>query len=382
MENSVPASLGELQTHQSRSVVRQVRVRSPVAIVIPSILVTLLFTACGGSSGPAPVASPPTLVSVETARHEVLSEPILAIGRVSALAQVEVASEVAGRVVEINFESGQTVNKGDVLARLDVAAEAAEKRRALRYADYSERVLAREERLRELGISQSRLDEVQLNIDIAEHDANVLDAEISRRTIVAPFSGRLGIRKIFLGQIVASKEPIVTLTDTSVLHVNFGVPEKYYTKVSVGQVLDVEIPALGESAYQGTIVAMDPQLSKDTRMLNVQAEFRDDSGKVLHGMFAGVAIRTTSSEKKVVIPAVAVQSSTYGFSVFVVEKDGENEIAVRRNIKTGDKFAGNVVVEEGVEVGEAVIVFGQHRLRDRSVVQSKFQEGTPLVDGS
>lgn len=352
------------------------RLRNILVILWPVFAVG----SCGGRPAvQSPAASTAIPVRVDVARRHEVTPSLHASGYISARNHIEVSSEVAGRVTKIYFESGQPVKAGDVLVQLDDSIELAEKKRSAAQLAYSQKELVRLRSLVSVGVSQSKLDAVQLELDVASHDVEALDSVIEKKLITAPFDGVLGIRKVYLGQTIAPTESIVSLSDTSTLYVNFSIPERFFERVSLGGSVSVKPHALGGAILNGTITSIDPQVESNEHMLNIQASLSDPSGSLLHGMFAEVTIPYGTVEGKVLVPEVSVVPATYGSSVFVVLEEEGRSLVQRRNVTIGKNIDGLVVVESGLEAGESVVLFGQNRLRDQLEVEVQHESETPVA---
>jgi membrane fusion protein (multidrug efflux system) len=316
---------------------------------------------------------PPEAVTTIVAKQDDWNTTLNAIGSVTAVNGVTVTADLPGVVDQITFDSGHSVNKGDVLVVLDSKQE-----RAQLVAAESARDLARLGLDRAAGmlksqiIPQSDYDTAAAQFKQAEARAGEIRATIARKTIRAPFSGVLGIRQINLGQYLAGGAPIVTLQALRPVYVNFNVPQQELGRLQMGSRVDVTSDALG-APENGKIAAFESAIDQATRNLQVQAVFDNKSGKLRPGMFVEAKLARGAATKVVTLPVSAISYAPFGDSVFIVEdikaKDGKTFRGVRQQfVKLGGARGDQVAVLTGVKPGEEVVTSGVFKLRPGAAV--------------
>jgi membrane fusion protein (multidrug efflux system) len=266
---------------------------------------------------------PPAAVTAATARSETWTDSLDAVGTLVAVNGTDVTTEAAGVVSAIRFESGQSVNKGDVLLQLDASTELA----SLRALDASLRLATTQrDRFRELYegrrlVARADLDQRESEVEQLQAQAQQQRAVVARKTIRAPFTGQLGIRKVNLGQYLNPGDPIVSLQALDPIHLNFSLPEQRLGQVEVGQEVTITVDSQAGTAYAGTVSAIEPQVEANTRSFTVQATLANPDGSLRPGTFARVSAAVGVAAEVVVIPQTAISFNPYGNSVYVIVGD-------------------------------------------------------------
>lgn len=317
-------------------------------------------------SMPAAVVS--TVGAVSASWETVFS----AVGSVTAVQGVTMTAEAPGKVVRIDFDSGDRVEAGTVLAQLDISEETA-RLRALEAGENLARVNLR--RIESL-VAQRSTAKAEYDAALAEHrqilaQMDALKAFIAKKTIRAPFSGILGIRRINLGQNLGDSDVIVTLTRLDQVHVEFSLPQQQVAPVLPGATVRVTTDALPGQAREGRLSAVEPLADSATRTVRMQAEL-DNPGEVLRpGMFVNVSVVLPEKREVTLIPATAVLYAAYSDSVFVVEPAEQAEagaaegLTLRQQFVTlGERRGDFVAVERGLEPGRVVVSTGVFKYRN------------------
>jgi membrane fusion protein (multidrug efflux system) len=297
-----------------------------------------------------------------------------AIGSLVAERGVTLGAELPGTVRAISFESGSTVKRGDVLVKLDTSAEEAQLAAALADASLARLTLGRARRLRE-GQANAQADLDAAEARAAQADATVanLRANIAKKTIRAPFDGRISIRQVELGQVISPGTPIASLQSVSPIHADFWLPQQALAELSPGQRVRMRTDAFRDRTWDGEITTVNPEVDAATRNVRVRATFPNPDGRLRPGMYANVEVLSTEERSVLVIPATAVMFAPYGDSVFAVEekKDeaGQTTTVVRQKfVRTGDRRGDLVAVVSGLEPGETVVSSGAFKLRNGTAV--------------
>jgi membrane fusion protein (multidrug efflux system) len=263
---------------------------------------------------------PPAAVTAAVASTQTWTDSLDAVGTLVAVNGTDVTTEAAGVVSAIRFESGQSVNKGDILLQLDASTELA----SLRALDASLRLATTQrDRFRELYegrrlVARADLDQRESEVEQLQAQAQEQRAVVARKTIRAPFTGQLGIRKVNLGQYLNPGDPIVSLQALDPIHLNFSLPEQRLGQVEVGQAVTITVDSQAGTAYAGTVSAIEPQVETNTRSFTVQATLANPDGRLRPGTFARVSAAVGGATEVVVIPQTAISFNPYGNSVYVI----------------------------------------------------------------
>ena len=325
---------------------------------------------------PAPVVD---AVEVRADRFEPTLE---AVGTVAAVQGVEVSNEVAGVVTEIRFESGDQVKAGQVLVILDDSVDRADLE-GLRAAEkLAEIKLNRNTTLlRDRAVSRGDVDEATAQLDQARALVKAKQATIDKKTIRAPFAGQLGIRQADLGEFLPEGSPIVPLQSLDPVYVDFSLPERHLSALGEGQAVRVLVAAYPERVFEGEIQAISPAIDTSTRNLKLRARLENPDLALRPGMFARVSALLPVEEQVLTLPREAISFNTYGDSVFLIaEQDGTTKVQ-RRQVKTGAVIGEAVVIEDGLALGERVVLAGQVKLMNGQEVQIT-DASTPPTDAT
>jgi membrane fusion protein (multidrug efflux system) len=323
-------------------------------------------------------AAPPESVSTVVAREEKWQGTLTAIGSVTAVQGVTVTPEIAGLVREIAFESGAVVSTSNLLVRLDTSAEEAQLRALEAQEELARINLARERTLRTQNlVPQSELDIAESTLKQTQGNADNIRATIEKKTIRAPFAGRLGIRLVNLGQYLDTGKPIVSLQSLTPVYAEFSLPQQELARLKTGMRVHVTTDAYPGRTFEGKLTAINPDLDAQTRSVGLQATFENPEQLLRPGMFARVEVLLPEEQTVLAVPATSVLSAPYGDSVYVVEsKPGQDKgkpgLAVRQQfIRTGTARGDFVSVESGLKPGERIVSAGIFKLRNgMSVVEN------------
>jgi len=316
---------------------------------------------------------PEPVVSVDVVRVEgrSWSRAIPATGRLEAVNGVDVAAEVAGRVVSIGFTSGQTVAAGASLARLDTDVERAQLQSARAQVRLNKLTAERYRSLRRTdAASQAKLDEAEANLSMAEAEVSRLERTIEKKDIKAPFAGVLGINRLDIGQYVTAGTLVTTLQDLSAMLMDFSVSQRYLPQISVGQPVEISVDAYPDRTFRGRLSAIEPKVDQASGLIAVQAAFPNADGLLRPGMYAKVRVVLPVEENRLVVPQTAVSYSLYGDFVYVVRPDDKGEArATQVVVKVIDRHDNLAQIEGGVKAGEDIVSSGAVRLSNGSKVK-------------
>lgn len=281
------------------------------------------------------------------------------IGTLRAIHVVDVAPEVAGRIVSIDFEAGQQINKGARLLQLDDRLERAQLKAAIAKMNFARQQL---ERSKTLAVTQAEsrqtLDQRQSEFDQAEAAVEQLRTQIAYKAVLAPFDGVLGLRQVNLGEYVGAGTKAVSLTALDELYVNFAIPQQDLSKLTQGGKVHVRSDAFPGEVFPATINAIDPVVDTNTRNVTIQATMKNSGHRMRPGLFVNVGAALPELDNVILVPATAVQMSASGDTVFLV-KDGKVEIVP---VKTGARMDERIIIDAGLSPGDIVIASGQLRV--------------------
>lgn len=295
---------------------------------------------------------------------------IPSIGTLRAVQGVDVTSEASGIVTTITFESGNTVKEGELLVQIDDSVEQAELKSNQAARTRAHLAWKRRQTLFEKGtVAQSQLDEARAGRDEADAAVERTRAVIEQKSVEAPFSGRLGIRKIDIGQYVPAGTAMVSLQMLDPIYVDFPVPEQSVDRIASGANVEVRVDTYPGEVFKGTVESVDSRVERETRTLLVRAKLANPDNKLLPGMFANVAVLAGEPTQVVTVPRTAVTYSLYGDTVYVLtpSKDGDSSgtqhyTAKREIVEPGEAQGDKVVIRKGIDDGDLVVTSGQLKL--------------------
>ncbi|MES1173654.1 MAG: efflux RND transporter periplasmic adaptor subunit [Myxococcales bacterium] len=325
---------------------------------------------------------PPESVGSAKAKMDTWQSQIFAVGTIAPVKGVALSNDSPGVVSKINFESGQLVKQGQVLVELDTSVERAQLASAVVHHDLAVVNVNRSRALiKEQVTSQAQVDTDEANVKSAATDAQTIQAQIARKIVRAPFSGRLGIRAVNVGQYLNPGTTLTVLQAVGAVYVDFSMPQQQLDTVVVGMPVKVSIEGSKDPALDGTIAAVDPTIDSNTRMIKVRATVPNAEEKLHPGMFANVAVVLPDQGAVVTIPQTAVVHASFGDSVFVVEPKkadapgarttpaGKTILNARQQfVRLGQTRGDFVAVLDGVKDGEELVTAGAFKLRNNSPI--------------
>lgn len=317
---------------------------------------------------------PPVTVSTVHALADTWTPTIPAVGSLRASRGVDVTSQVAGQIIAIHFESGGSVKAGDPLLELYAADEQAQLQGLVADRKLAELNLGRAEQLiRDKLISAFDLDTKRNDLERAKAAEDALRLQIREKSVRAPFAGRVGIRKVDLGQYLQPGNPIVRLESGDQMLVDFPVAQQELGNLKIDRPVSLQVDAWPGQVFHGRIMAIEPQVDPATRNIKVRAVVDNADGRLLPGMFARIEVELPAREHVVTVPQAAILKSPYGDAVFVVEEqkgaDGKPELhAANTPVVTGSRRGDQVAIVSGLAAGATVVSAGLQKLRNGSVV--------------
>ncbi len=319
---------------------------------------------------------PPQTVSTAVTKAEAWNPTINAVGSLVAENGITLSAEASGVLARLDFISGAKVAKGDLLAQMDVSLEEAQ----LRSAEASvELARLNAERIRELRsrdtLAQSDADAAEAQLKQSQAAVDQIRAAIEKKTFRAPFAGRVGIRRANLGQFLNAGDPLVSLEALDPIHVDFTLPQQRLSALASGQSVRVVADAAPDRVFSGHITAIDSSIDPQTRNIRIRATLDNGDELLRPGMFANVEVVLPAGEPQVVVPVTAVNYSTSGNTVFVVETakgqgpEGSDLKTVRQEVvRLGQARGDFIMILAGVKPGEEVVTLGGFKLRNGGAV--------------
>ena len=345
-----------------------------IALIVGGAFGTHLFFMIQGFKSQKNIST----VSEESARQETWQPSFASVGNLDPVQGADISNQVAGNVSAINFDSGQEVEKGQLLVQLDDSNEQAQlqgfkaqEKLAELNAQRSHDIFAKH------LISQSDVDTADSNLKQAQSNVANTEADIAKKAIRAPFSGHAGIRNVNLGQYLAVGTAIVTLQALDHMYASFNLPEQALPTLARDQKVVVTVDAYPNKQFDGAINAIDSKVDPMSHTVRVQALIANPNHELRAGMFANVTVSAGKPQSVVTVPKAAVTYSLYGDSVFVISPDkdkkddkGQPTLTVSEVfVKLGDDRSSRVSVLEGVKAGDMIVTSGMQKLHTGGEVQ-------------
>lgn len=341
-------------------------------VVVVAILAALKFNSIYQQIQQFQAPKPAIDVETELARRMDWQSRLPAIGTLKASQGIDLSVEIAGTITDVQFQSGEKVSKGQAIVLLDSEMEQASLTSAEADLNLSRLEFQRARSLLDRqAISRSEYDRLNAESQKAAASVAQLRASLSKKRILAPFSGTIGIRQVDVGDYIAAGTPIATLQDLTTLYVDFFLAEQHVPLLKLGQRVQLQVAAYPGERFEGVISALNPKVETTTRNVQVRAELGNPDGRLLPGMFADLQVLLPTETAQVVVPETAITYTLYGNSVLLVTEGTPPEgvssdepylVAERRFVTTGERRDGLTVVLDGLEGGEQVITAGQLKL--------------------
>ncbi|WP_421994195.1 efflux RND transporter periplasmic adaptor subunit [Reyranella sp.] len=319
----------------------------------------------------ASMANAPQTVSTAKAELDDWQPAIDAVGSLRAVRGADLSLEVPGVVEEILFQSGDEVKAGDVLLRLRADDEIARLQSLEATAQLAQITYDRDvKQLKAQAISQAIVDNDQATLRNALAQVAQQKAVVDKKTLRAPFGGRLGLRQVDLGQFLSAGTVIATLQSLDPIFVDFLLPQQAVAQLAVGARVEARIDAFPDRVFKGQITAINPRIDTASRNIQVRATLANADQKLLPGMFATVRLETGEPERLVTLPQTAVAYNPYGSLVYLVDDkgkdpDGKPKLVARQVfVTTGATRGDQVAILKGVGEGDVVVTSGQLKLRN------------------
>lgn len=353
-------------------------------IIIMLIIVGVIFGGIFGYHGfrsymmkkyMASAAAPAVTVSAMKAVQQEWQEQIQAVGTLRAMRGVDLANEIAGLVQSVHFKSGDDVKAGQVLLQINADADIAQLRVLAAAAELAQSVYERNKKQYQVqAVSKASLDVDAADFKSKQFQVAQQTAMVKKKTIHAPFAGRLGISSVNAGQYLNAGEKIVTLQALDSIYIDFFLPQQDLSRLSIKQDVTLITDTYPNVTFKGKISAISPKVDPQTRNVQVEALIANPQHKLLPGMYATVKVQAGSPRSYLTLPRTAITFNPYGETVYIVEqkaapKNGKPSLSVRQTFVTlGPARGDQVAVTKGIKEGELVVTSGQLKLRNGSPV--------------
>ena len=285
---------------------------------------------------------------------ESVEDRIFTSGTIQANEVVELSAEASGIITDISFNEGREVKRGDLLVKINDSELQAQKQRANFRLNLAQQREERQSRLLERGgISQDDYDATQNEVNVLRSELNLIDAQIEKTEIRAPFSGRIGLKYVSQGSYISPNTRIASLQEINTVKIDFSVPERYLSRVDIGDKINFTVQGI-DSTFVGDVYAIEPRIDRETRTLEIRAISENSDNLLYPGAFANIVLILDEIDDALMLPTIAVIPELNSQKVFVVR----NGVAEQERIETGMRTSDKVQVISGVAVGDTVMTTG------------------------
>ena len=308
-----------------------------------------------GAGGPGGAgARPPVRADAFIVRTKLLLDNIEISGSLVSNESTEIHPEVAGRITGIYFKEGSFVNRGSLLVKLNDADLQAQKRKLMVQLQVARQNEQRSEQLLKIqGISRQDYEAMALQVSNVNADLAVIQTQIEKTNIRAPFSGKVGLRMVSVGAFISSTTVISTISQPNQLKLDFTVPERYINQVDYGKIVNFKIDGT-DRMYAAKVIATESNITQDTRTLQVRAAVQGTTAGLVPGNFAKVTLNFEPDPNAIVIPSQAIIPQARGKKVYVYDNGKAKFI----DVTTGIRDSANVQITSGLNVGDTVLITG------------------------
>lgn len=315
-------------------------------------------------------SQPPQTVTSTVVRYTDWQPQITAVGSVRAVRGVDITTEVTGLVRSVDFRSGQDARRGQILVHLNADADIATLHSLEAAADLAATVYARDKMQFEAqAISQAQLDADAADLKNRRAQAAAQAALVEKKTLRAPFDGRLGITTVNPGQYLNTGDKVVTLQELDPVYVDFRLPQEQLAQVRPGLEVRLSLDAFPGESFAGKVNAVDPLVDSGSRNFQAEATVPNPAHQLLPGMFVRVTVLSGVQQRYLTLPQTSITFNPYGSTVFLVEKDEKGKRTAQQGfVTTGPTRGDQIAIVKGIKEGDEVVTSGQLKLKN----------GTPL----
>lgn len=294
-----------------------------------------------------------------------VQDKIFTTGSILANEEVELRSEVSGKITEIYLEEGKPVNKNQLLIKINDSELKAQLQRAqYRFDLASEREERQKKLLEKGGISQEDYDATLNEVNVLKSEIELIKAQIDKTEIRAPFAGRVGLKYVSDGSYISPTTRIASLQNINPVKLDFSVPERYVNRVKTGDKISFTVQGTDQT-FDGEIYAIEPKIDSQTRTLQIRALSNNDDGLLVPGAFADLELILKTIDDALMIPTIALVPELQGQKVYLYK----NGSVVEQGVQTGIRTAERVQITEGIQQGDTVLTTGLLQVREGMPVQ-------------
>ncbi len=353
---------------------RRILFWSFIGLVVVSLTAYRVFS--GKSTAPTGRSGRPSTTRVDAiiVRAQPLEETIHATGSVLANEEVELRSEISGRITGILFSEGRSVKRGELLVKLNDADLVAQLDKLEARKKVAESQESRQRQLREQDLQSQEVYDAALNeLQAVKADIEQVRALLAKTEIRAPFDGQIGLRYVSVGSYISPTSRVASLQNLNALKIDFSIPEKYASRIRSGQTVRFTVPG-GERPYEARIFAVEPKIDPTTRTLPIRAVTTDHDSRLFPGAFADIVLTMKQTEGAILIPTAAVVPELKGQRVWRVRGGKAESVPITIGVRTESL----VQVTSGLSAGDTLVVTGILQLRPGSNLDVRLTEVSAL----
>lgn len=346
--------------------IKKILIAITILIVLAIVFLPKILSSTK-SEATMPIGRPDMVVPVKAhiVSLEPLSNSVYTTGTILANEEVELRSEISGKIIKILFKEGSYVNKGDLLIKINDADLQAQLRRAESKVKLSEEKESRQRQLRDGNlISQEEYDNTVGELNVNQADYDLIKAQIDKTEIRAPFGGIVGLRSVSEGSYVTTSTVMARLQNFNNIKVDFSIPEKYSASVKTGDELEFKISG-SNRLFQAKVYAIEPKINPGTRTLQIRAICNSSYKELIPGAFANVELNLKQIADAILIPTVSIVPELKGQKVFLYK----NGIVNAQNVEIGIREETRVQIISGLQKGDTVITSGILQVKPKSKVK-------------
>lgn len=345
---------------------KKIIISAVILVLLLIILLPKLLSSSSVKNSNLAGNKPDQIISVKAyiIKPETVDNKVLTTGTILANEEVELKSEVAGKITKILFSEGSYVNKGDLLVKINDADLQAQLRRAESKVKLAEEKEFRQRQLRDGNlISQEEYDNTVSELNVNKADYDLIKAQIDKTEIRAPFSGTIGLRSVSEGSYLTTATVIATFQNLNIIKVDFSIPEKYSTSVKKGDELDFKISG-SATVFKAKIYAIEPKIDPGTRTLKIRAICNSNYSELIPGAFANVELSLKKINDAILVPSVAIVPELKGQKVYLYK----NGVVAQQNVEIGIREETSIQIVSGLNAGDTVITSGILQIKPMSKV--------------
>lgn len=312
------------------------------------------------SKSPQTGKNEPLLVEVHVVQPKVFENKILSTGTLLANEDIELRSEISGKIVDLKLKEGKQVREGEVLVKINDSELQARLRQATYRLSLAELREQRQQQLLERGgISQEEYDATVNELNVLRAEKTLIEAQIEKTQIIAPFDGVVGLRYVSEGSYISPTTNVATLQSIDPIKIEFSIPERYAGQIETGDKVLFNVQG-STSDYEAEVYAIEPRIDRQTRTLKMRAMADNQDGKLLPGSFANLELILEEIENALFVPTIAVRPVLNGQKVFLLK----NGVVQEQQVETGIRTEKEIQVTSGVSVGDTVLTTGLLQVRN------------------